>query len=151
MQRSIASFFQPKGKDVQKKTSNEAVKKPSKSPLKVQNGVQEADSRVKKLVKRSRQILDSDDDDEEAPVVKEPAATIGDKEAPAKPEKKDDVFKVVPTPMSPPPAPATSKTPATPTTPMTPMTPMTPATSTSPGTPSTPNSISPSGLVKRKT
>ncbi|XP_033960785.1 DNA ligase 1 [Pseudochaenichthys georgianus] len=151
MQRSIASFFQPKGKDVQKKTSNEAVKKPSKSPLKVQNGVQEADSRVKKLVKRSRQILDSDDDDEEAPVVKEPAATIGDKEAPAKPEKKDDVFKAVPTPMSPPPAPATSKTPATPTTPVTPMTPVTPATSTSPGTPSTPNSISPSGLVKRKT
>ncbi|KAK5889454.1 hypothetical protein CesoFtcFv8_015456 [Champsocephalus esox] len=157
MQRSIASFFQPKGKDVRKKTSNEAVKKPSKSPLKVQNGVQEADSRVKKLVKRSRQILDSDDDDEEAPVVKEPAATIGDKEAPAKPEKKDDVFKAVPTPMSPPPAPATSKTPATPTTPMTsmtpmtPVTPMTPATSTSPGTPSTPNSISPSGLVKRKT
>lgn len=150
MQRSIASFFQPKGKDVQKKTSNEAVKKPSKSPLKVQNGVQEADSPVKKVVKRSRQILDSDDD-EEAPVVKEQAATIGDKEAPAKPEKKDDVFKAVPTPVSPPPAPATSKTPATPTTPVTPTTPMTPATSTSPGTPSTPNSISPSGLVKRKT
>ncbi|KAL3055604.1 hypothetical protein OYC64_018305 [Pagothenia borchgrevinki] len=151
MQRSIASFFQPKGKDVQKKTSNEAVKKPSKSPLKVQNGVQEADSPVKKVVKRSRQILDSDD--EEAPVVKEQAATTGDKEAPAKPEKMDDVFKAVPTPMSPPPAPATSKTPATPTTPaMTPaMTPKTPATSTSPGTPSTPNSISPSGLVKRKT
>ncbi|XP_034009030.1 DNA ligase 1 [Trematomus bernacchii] len=155
MQRSIVSFFQPKGKDVQKKTSNEAVKKPSKSPLKVQNGVQEADSPVKKVVKRSRQILDSDD--EEAPVVKEQAAaTTGDKEAPAKPEKMDDVFKAVPTPMSPPPAPATSKTPATPTTPaMTPttpaMTPKTPATSTSPGTPSTPNSISPSGLVKRKT
>ncbi|KAJ4937386.1 hypothetical protein JOQ06_001947, partial [Pogonophryne albipinna] len=150
MQRSIASFFQPKGKDVQKKTSNEVVKKPSKSPLKVQNGVQEADSPAKKVVKRSRQILDSDDD-EEAPVVKEQAATIGDKEAPAKPEKKDDVFKAVPTPVSPPPAPATSKTPATPTTPVTPTTPMTPATSTSPGTPSTPNSISPSGLVKRKT
>ncbi|XP_010790787.1 DNA ligase 1-like [Notothenia coriiceps] len=87
MQRSIASFFQPKGKDVQKKTSNEAVKKPSKSPLKVQNGVQEADSPVKKVVKRSRQILDSDDE-EEAPVVKEQAATTGDKEAPAKPEKR---------------------------------------------------------------
>ncbi|KAK1879094.1 DNA ligase 1, partial [Dissostichus eleginoides] len=153
MQRSIASFFQPKGKDVQKKTSNEAVKKPSKSPLKVQNGVQEADSPVKKVVKRSRQILDSDD--EEAPVVKEQAATTGDKEATAQPEKKDDGFKAVPTPMSPPAAPSTSKTPATPTTPVTPttpaMTPMTPATSTSPGTPSTPNSISPSGLVKRKT
>ena len=63
--------------------------RPSKSPLKVQNGVQEADSPVKKVVKRSRQILDSDDE-EEAPVVKEQAAaatTTGDKEAPAKPEK----------------------------------------------------------------
>ncbi|KAK5860365.1 hypothetical protein PBY51_021849 [Eleginops maclovinus] len=137
MQRSIASFFQPKGKDVQKKTSDEPVKKPVKSPLKVQNGVQEADSPVKKVVKRSRQILDSDDD--EAPVVKEQVATNGDKEATAKPEKKDDVFKAVPTPMSPPPAPATSMTPAT------------PATSASPRTPSTPNSISPSGVVKRKT
>lgn len=48
--------------------------RPVKSPLKVQNGVQETNSPVKKVVKRSRQILDSDDDDsdgDEAPVVKE--------------------------------------------------------------------------------
>lgn len=54
----------------------------------MQNGVQEADSPVKKVGKRSRQILDSDD--EEAPVVKEQIAAKaqpGDKEAPAKIEK----------------------------------------------------------------
>ncbi|XP_036940660.1 DNA ligase 1 [Acanthopagrus latus] len=143
MQRSIASFFQPKSKDkdTQKKTTAEAVKRPAKSPLKVQNGVQEVDSPVKKVAKRSRQILDSDDDDD-APVVKEVATKgQGDKEA-GKTEKKDDVFKAVPTPLSPPPAPAT---------PVTPATPATPASSASPGTPSTPNSISPSGIVKRKT
>lgn len=56
--------------------------------------------------------------------------------------QKDDVFKAVPTPLSPPPAPAT---------PVTPATPATPASSASPGTPGTPNSISPSGIVKRKT
>uniref|UniRef100_UPI0037E82E0E DNA ligase 1 isoform X2 n=1 Tax=Semicossyphus pulcher TaxID=241346 RepID=UPI0037E82E0E len=141
MQRSIASFFQPKGKDTQKKTTDETVKKSVKSPLKVQNGVQEADSPVKKVTKRSRQILDSDDD--EAPVVKDQVATKGqgDKEAVGKTEK-DDVFKAVPTPLSPPPAPAT---------PVTPTTPATPASSASPGTPGTPNSISPSGIVKRKT
>lgn len=61
--------------------------RPVKSPLKVQNGVQEADSPIKKVAKRSRQILDSDDD--EAPVVKEQVATKGqgDKEAPSKTEK----------------------------------------------------------------
>lgn len=53
--------------------------------------------------------------------------------------QKDDVFKAVPTPLSPPPAPAT------------PATPSTPASSVSSGTPGTPNSISPSGIVKRKT
>ncbi|KAM9719849.1 DNA ligase 1-like [Menidia menidia] len=144
MQRSIASFFQPKtkDKDTPKKTAEKTVKKPVKTPLKAQNGVQEADSPVKKVSKRSRQILDSDDD--EAPAVKEPAATKGkaDKEAPGKTEKKDDVFKAVPTPLSPPPAPAT---------PVTPVTPATPASSASPGTPDTPNSVSPSGIVKRKT
>ncbi|KAG7525391.1 DNA ligase 1 [Solea senegalensis] len=146
MQRSIASFFQPKSKDkdnvVQKKSTDEPAKKPLKSPLKVQNGAQEADSPVKKVAKRSRQILDSDDD--ETPVVKEQVSTKGqgDKEAPSKTEKKDDVFKAVPTPLSPPPVPAT---------PVTPATPATPASSASPGTPSTPNSISPSGIVKRKT
>ncbi|XP_040912081.1 DNA ligase 1 [Toxotes jaculatrix] len=141
MQRSIASFFQPKSKDkdIQKKTTDESAKKPVKSPLKVQNGVQETESPIKKVAKRSRQILDSDDD--EAPVVKEQVAAKGqgDKAAPSKTEKKDDVFKVVPTPLSPPTAPAT------------PVTPATPASSASPGTPSTPNSISPSGIVKRKT
>ncbi|XP_070831017.1 DNA ligase 1 [Chaetodon trifascialis] len=144
MQRSIASFFQPKtkDKDTQKKTADEPVKKPAKSPLKVQNGVQEADSPIKKVAKRSRQILDSDDD--EAPAVKEQVATKGqgDKDVLGKAEKKDDVFKAVPTPLSPPPAPAT---------PVTPATPATPASSASPGTPGTPNSISPSGIVKRKT
>ncbi|XP_030258803.1 DNA ligase 1 [Sparus aurata] len=143
MQRSIASFFQPKSKDkdTQKKTTAGPVKKPAKSPLKVQNGVQEVDSPVKKVVKRSRQILDSDDDDD-APVVKEVATKRqGDKEA-GKTEKKDDVFKAVPTSLSPPPAPAT---------PITSATPATPSSSASPGTPSTPNSISPSGIVKRKT
>ncbi|KAA8587801.1 hypothetical protein FQN60_016663, partial [Etheostoma spectabile] len=91
MQRSIASFFQPKSKDskdVQKKSTDKPVKKPVKSPLKVQNGVQKADSPVtKKVAKHSRQILDSDDDD--APVVKEQVATKGhgDKEALSETEK----------------------------------------------------------------
>lgn len=138
MQRSIASFFQPKSKDrdTQKKTTDEPVKKSVKSPLKVQNGVQEAESPVKKVAKRCRQILDSDDD--EAPVVKEQVATKcqGDKEAPSKTEKIDEVFKAVPTPLSSPPAPATPATPAS------------PASSASPGTP---DSVSPSGIVKRKT
>lgn len=63
------------------------ISRPAKSPLKVQNGVQEADSPIKKVAKRSRQILDSDDD--EAPVVKEQVTTKGqgDKEALAKTEK----------------------------------------------------------------
>ncbi|TKS79442.1 DNA ligase 1 [Collichthys lucidus] len=134
------SFFQPKNKDnnIQKKSADAPVKKPAKSPLKVQNGVQEPDSPVKKVAKRSRQILDSDDD-EAPPAVKEQGATKVQED---KAEKKDDVFKAVPTPLSPPPAPAT---------PVTPATPATPASSASPGTPSTPNSISPSGIVKRKT
>ncbi|KAM4552272.1 DNA ligase 1 [Odontesthes bonariensis] len=142
MQRSIASFFQPKSKEkgVPKKTVEEPVNKPVKSPLKVQNGVREAGSPIKKVAKRSRQILDSSDD--ETPVVKEQAVTKGQADkAPAKTEKEDDVFKAVPTPLSPPPAPATPVTPATPATPA----------SASPGTPSTPNSTSPSGIIKRKT
>ncbi|XP_068590898.1 DNA ligase 1 isoform X2 [Cebidichthys violaceus] len=157
MQRSIASFFQPKCKDkeIQKKATDEPVKKPAKSPLKVQNGVREADSPVKKVSKRSRQILDSDDDEE--PVVKEQAGAKGqgDKEAVDKKEK-DGVFKAVPTPLSPPPAPATPLSPppapatplSPPPAPVTPVTPATPASSASPGTP---NSISPSGIVRRKT
>jgi len=43
--------------------------RPVKSPLKIQNGVQESDSPVKKVHKRSRAIIDSDDEDE--PLVKE--------------------------------------------------------------------------------
>ncbi|XP_034742678.1 DNA ligase 1 isoform X2 [Etheostoma cragini] len=146
MQRSIASFFQPKSKDnkdVQKKSTDKPVKKPVKSPLKVQNGVHKADSPVtKKVAKRSRQILDSDDDD--APVIKEQVTTKGhgDKETICETEKKDAVFMAVPTPLSPSPALAT---------PVTPATPASPASSASPGTPATPNSISPSGIVKRKT
>ncbi|KAF6717957.1 DNA ligase 1 [Oryzias melastigma] len=144
MQRSIASFFQPKSKDkdIQKKANDDHLKKIAKSPLKVQNGVQEVDSPIKKTAKRSRQILDSDED--EAPLVKEQAAPEeqGGKKAPGKTEKKAEVFKAVPTPLSPPPAPTTPSTPATP---------ATPASSASPGTPSTSDSISPSGISKRKT
>ncbi|XP_023820669.1 DNA ligase 1 [Oryzias latipes] len=142
MQRSIASFFQPKSKDkdIQKKAIDEPVKKIAKSPLKVQNGVQEVDSPIKKSGKRCRQIVDSDED--EAPLVKEQAEEQGGRKAPAKTEKKDDVFKAVPTPLSPPPAPTTPSTPATP---------ATPASSASPGTPSTSDSTSPSGISKRKT
>ncbi|XP_014863946.1 PREDICTED: DNA ligase 1 [Poecilia mexicana] len=138
MQRSIASFFQPriKVKDSQKKTADEPVNKPIKSPLKVQNGVQEADSPIKKVAKRSRQILDSDED--EAPLVKEQ----GDKGAPAKTEKTDDVSQAVPTPLSPTPAPST---------PITLETPETSASSTSSGSPSSPSSTSTSRIVKRKT
>ncbi|XP_061879147.1 DNA ligase 1 isoform X1 [Entelurus aequoreus] len=132
MQRSIASFFQPKAKDtdVQKKANVEPVKKTFKSPLKVQNGVQEADSPVKKVAKRSRQILDSDED--EAPKVKEQVNT---KKREHKVSEKDDMFKAIPTPLSPPPPPVT---------------PVTPASSMSP---STPNSTSPSPgtVVKRRT
>ncbi|XP_034039621.1 DNA ligase 1 [Thalassophryne amazonica] len=143
MQRSIASFFQPKGKDkaVEKKTEA-PVKKPTKSPLKVQNGIQEAESPIKKVVKRSRQILDSDDDEVS---IAEDQVTIKmqeNKEAIDKTEQDDDVSKAVPTPLSPPPAM---------TTPVTPSVPSTPASSATPGTPGTPSSISPSGIVKRKT
>lgn len=67
------------------------VSRPVKSPLKVQNGAREADSPIKKVAKRSRQILDSDED--EAPAVKEQAATGGqeDKEAKMKEKVKQDV------------------------------------------------------------
>lgn len=54
----------------------------------MQNGTQDVDSPIKKVTKRSRQILDSDDDDE-APVIKEQVASqvLGDKEAPSKTAK----------------------------------------------------------------
>lgn len=51
----------------------------TKSPLKVQNRVPEADSPIKKVVKRSRHILDSDDDDV-VPAVKEEVTKQADKE-----------------------------------------------------------------------
>uniref|UniRef100_A0A8C2ZNF2 DNA ligase n=1 Tax=Cyclopterus lumpus TaxID=8103 RepID=A0A8C2ZNF2_CYCLU len=81
----LRSFFQPKCKvtDVQKAPGFSfipvvcvLVSRPAKSPLKVQNGAREADSPVKKVAKRSRQILDSDEDEEEedAPGVKEQVA-----------------------------------------------------------------------------
>ncbi|XP_056149207.1 DNA ligase 1 [Lampris incognitus] len=133
MQRSIASFFKPKSKEKDvKKISDEPVKEPVKSPLKVQNGVQEADSPVKKVVKRSRQILDSDDD--EAPVVKEQVTPKGqaDKAGLLRKEK-DNEIKAVPTQLSPPPVPVI------------------PTTSTTPGTPDTATSVSPYGIPKRKT
>uniref|UniRef100_A0A8C7ZEV0 DNA ligase n=1 Tax=Oryzias sinensis TaxID=183150 RepID=A0A8C7ZEV0_9TELE len=57
----------------------------AKSPLKVQNGVQEVDSPIKKSGKRCRQIVDSDED--EAPLVKEQAEEQGGRKAPAKTEK----------------------------------------------------------------
>uniref|UniRef100_A0A1A8NXW4 DNA ligase n=1 Tax=Nothobranchius pienaari TaxID=704102 RepID=A0A1A8NXW4_9TELE len=139
MQRSIASFFQPKSKDKDNlmKHADEAAKKPVKSPLKVQNGVQEADSPIKKVAKRSRQILDSDED--EATVVKEQAASKEHEDKEAKSEKNDHVLKEVSTPLSPPAATQS------------PVTPATPASSASSGSPSTPSSISPSGIIKRKT
>ncbi|XP_057713265.1 DNA ligase 1 isoform X2 [Corythoichthys intestinalis] len=150
MQRSIASFFQPKikDKDVQKtsKVTENQVKKPVKSPLKAQNGVVEDDSPVKKIPKRSRRILDSDEEDNEEVV-------HGTKQ-----QVKDDTLKAVPTPMSPPPPPPASKTANTPVTPVStnatstcamPSTPVTPSSSMSPGTP---NSVSSSGgTSKRKT
>lgn len=78
------------------------VSRPVKSPLKVQNGVREADSPIRKVSKRSRQILDSDSDNDEeaAPVVKEQAAAAaakgqGDKEAPGKREKVKDTSTVL--------------------------------------------------------
>lgn len=55
-----------------------------KSPLKIQNGVQESDSPVKKVHKRSRVIIDSDDEDQ--PVVKEQVPKQSEVQT-AKPEK----------------------------------------------------------------
>lgn len=54
----------------------------------MQNGVQQVDSPIKKVAKRSRQILESDEE-EEAPVVKEQVASKGQgvKEPPSKTEK----------------------------------------------------------------
>ncbi|XP_018613484.1 DNA ligase 1 isoform X2 [Scleropages formosus] len=144
MQRSIASFFQPmkekekegRKTDGQNKERTELVK----SPLKPQNGLQECDSPVKKVTKRCRQIIDSDDD--EQPVVKEQAANQACSLTPGKTVGKTPAF------ASPIAAPGSSPVPSTPVTPASSGTPDSPATSVSPGTPS---SISPSGILKRKT
>ncbi|XP_010892858.3 DNA ligase 1 [Esox lucius] len=155
MQRSIASFFQPKtGKEKESKKTNGPVKEkpePVKCPLKVQNGVQsETDSPVKKSSKRSRQILDSDDDDPSAG--KEQSVRQDKEDKPVKPKKEqDEELKAVSTPLTPVAAPATPVTSATPVTPATPVTSATPVTPAASGTPETPTSISPSGIPKRRT
>lgn len=66
------------------------VSRPVKSPLKARNGAQEAASPIKKVAKRSRQILDSDED--EAPAVKEQAAAEGQGDKEAKTEKVEQTF-----------------------------------------------------------
>ncbi|KAL0966507.1 hypothetical protein UPYG_G00296110 [Umbra pygmaea] len=142
MQRSIASFFQPKtGKGKESKKTDGPVKEkpePIKSPLKVQNGVHnEPDSPIKRISKRSRQILDSDDDDE-APTLKEHSVTRKQEDTPTQP-KQDEELKAASTPLSPVGALAP------------PITPATPASSVTQGTPETPTSISPSGIPKRRT
>ncbi|XP_067308719.1 DNA ligase 1 [Pseudorasbora parva] len=144
MQRSIASFFQPmKGKE--KSDGQVKVKaEPIKSPLKIQNGVQEFDSPVKKVHKRSRAIIDSEDEDQ--PMVKEQMPKQSEVQT-VKPEKIPDVTKAASIPVSP-------KTPIAPTTPVTSsasIAVVTPASSGTPGTPATPTSTSPSGIPKRRT
>ncbi|XP_043079688.1 DNA ligase 1 [Puntigrus tetrazona] len=144
MQRSIASFFQPMKSKEKSDGQVKAKTEPVKSPLKIQNGVQESDSPVKRVHKRSRVIVDSDDEDQA--IVKEQVPKQSEAEA-VKPEKKSDATKAVSTPVSP-------KTPITPTTPVASSTSVsvgTPASSGAPGTPATPTSTSPSGIPKRKT
>ncbi|KAL1280846.1 hypothetical protein QQF64_015446 [Cirrhinus molitorella] len=143
MQRSIASFFQPMKSKEKSDGQVKAKPEPVKSPLKIQNGVQECDSPIKKVHKRSRAIIDSDDEDQ--PTVKEQVPKRSEVQT-VKPEKNSDT-KAASTPVSP-------KTPITPSTPVTPSTavaPVTPASSGTPGTPATPTSTSPSGIPKRKT
>uniref|UniRef100_A0A6Q2XF74 DNA ligase n=1 Tax=Esox lucius TaxID=8010 RepID=A0A6Q2XF74_ESOLU len=103
----------------------------------------ETDSPVKKSSKRSRQILDSDDDD---PSAGKEQSVRQDKE-----DKPDEELKAVSTPLTPVAAPATPVTSATPVTPATPVTSATPVTPAASGTPETPTSISPSGIPKRRT
>ncbi|KAI7809612.1 DNA ligase 1 [Triplophysa rosa] len=138
MQRSISSFFQPKkGKEKNDEQVNVKLE-PVKSPLKIQNGFQESDSPVKKVNKRSRPIIDSDDEDQ--PVVKEQV----NKQSEAQVVKHETA----------------ASTPTSPKSPITPLTPVTssnsvgmvtPASSGTPGTPATPTSTSPSGIPKRQT
>uniref|UniRef100_A0A672RPE2 DNA ligase n=1 Tax=Sinocyclocheilus grahami TaxID=75366 RepID=A0A672RPE2_SINGR len=137
MQRSIASFFQPMKSKEKSDGHVKAKAEPVKSPLKIQNGMQENDSPVKKVHKRSRAIIDSDDEDQ--PIVKEQVPKQSEVQT-AKPEKAASTV--------------SPKTPITPTTPVTSSTSVavvTPASSGTPGTPATPTSTSPSGIPKRKT
>lgn len=59
----------------------------------MQNGAQEADSPVKRVAKRSRQILDSDEEEDESPAAKDQVAPRGqgDEEALDTKEKVKDV------------------------------------------------------------
>ncbi|XP_016385442.1 DNA ligase 1 isoform X2 [Sinocyclocheilus rhinocerous] len=102
MQRSIASFFQPMKSKEKSDGQVKAKTEPVKSPLKIQNGMQENDSPVKKVHKRSRAIIDSDDEDQ--PIVKEQVPKQSEVQT-AKPEKAASTV--------------SPKTPITPTTPVT--------------------------------
>lgn len=93
----------------------------ARSPLKAQNGVHQEDSPVKKVAKRTRRILDSDDDEE---------VVNADKQ-----QVKEDVSKAVSTTMSLPTPP--------------PAIPSTPTSSMSPSTPNSVSSSE--GISKRKT
>ncbi|KAJ8272672.1 hypothetical protein GJAV_G00092040 [Gymnothorax javanicus] len=138
MQRSISSFFQPmKGKKKEEGSIGDGKVKnePVKSPLKPQNGFPETDSPVKKTSKRSRPIIDSDDEE-----------TVG----------KEEMETEVAPPTQEKVAVVTSPAKTTPSTPVSPPVVVTPVTATAtpaatPTTPTTPSSISPSGIPKRKT
>uniref|UniRef100_A0AAR2IQZ9 DNA ligase n=1 Tax=Pygocentrus nattereri TaxID=42514 RepID=A0AAR2IQZ9_PYGNA len=131
------SFFQPMKCKEKNDGPVKGKSEPIKSPLKTQNGERECDSPVKKTSRRSRPIIDSDDEDE--PTVQE-VASIQDRDQAAKPDKE----KVTPSPLSPNPV-------TMPTTPVTPATPAVSADSGTPGTPVTPTYTSPCDIPKRKT
>lgn len=139
-----------KGKE---KSDGQAKGKPGpvKSPLKIQNGVQESDSPIKKVHKRSRAILDSDEEDGDQPMVKEQEPKQSEVQTVKKEKISDvktaEVTKASSTPVSP----KSPKTPTTPVTSSTSVSVVTPASSGTPGTPATPTSVSPSGIPKRKT
>ncbi|KAG5841747.1 hypothetical protein ANANG_G00170070 [Anguilla anguilla] len=141
MQRTIASFFQPmKGKKKEEETGGPGKERsePVKSPLKPQNGFPEADSPVKKTSKRSRPIIDSDDED-----------TVGKEETETEMETAPPAQEKVAAVKSP--AQTTPSTPVSSAGVVTAVTPVTPATPATPATPTTPSSVSPSGIPKRKT
>ncbi|XP_072011574.1 DNA ligase 1 isoform X3 [Engystomops pustulosus] len=106
MQRSIKSFFQPKGEAVTKKEKKEPVEADSKGkkqsskdksterPLKEKNGdlpTEETESPVKCVSKKTVKVLTSDSEEEEAMDVE--VSSIPEKVK----EKKDDTKKTVPT------------------------------------------------------